>query len=536
MKWVEDSYTRTDEHGNPISLEDYENRQHHKGISFLSLDEIKLLSIAGVGFFLDSYDLFIINLVVPIWTYEYWGGLQGKKPHYPPLLRGTVNAAANIGNIIGQLSFGFLGDTYGRKFVYGKELIICIIGMILVISLPNSIPTPTLKMVWIFCWRLFMGIGIGGDYPMSASITSERSHLRRRGMLLGWIFSNQGWGTLMGSVVTIIVLACFQHALNVEGKYNQLDAVWRIQMGVALIPAAATLWPRLTMPEGKKYLESQALNDSRSTLASENSLKKGGEKEVGSDTDVAPPMVEPTANKAKFNTFFVYFSEWRHLKILIGTASTWFLLDIAFYGTNLNQSAILASIGFSTGKNEYHTLMKNAIGNLIIAVAGYVPGYFFTIAFIEILGRKWIQIQGFLVSAMMFAIIAGGYHKIGTAGRFVCLAIAQFFLNFGPNATTFIVPAEVFPARVKGFAHGLSAAIGKLGAILAALLFNYLSTTIGLQKVLWIFFACLILGAISTFIFLPETKGRDADVIDYEEWLEKNPHEVNIVRGNSVSA
>jgi MFS transporter, PHS family, inorganic phosphate transporter len=127
---------------------------------------------------------------------RYWGGLQHHKPHYPPLLRGLVNAASNIGNIIGQLTFGFLGDALGRRFVYGKELIVCIIGTILVISLPNSIPTPTLKMVWISCFRVLMGVGIGGDYPMSASIVSERSHLKNRGQLLAWIFSNQGWVSL----------------------------------------------------------------------------------------------------------------------------------------------------------------------------------------------------------------------------------------------------------------------------------------------------------------------------------------------------
>jgi len=124
---------------------------------------------------------------------RYWGGLQHKTAHFPPLLRGAVNAGSNIGNILGQLTFGFLGDTFGRKFVYGKELIVCIIGTILVISLPNSIPTPTLKMIWLFCFRVVMGIGIGGDYPMSASIVSERSHLKTRGRLLAWIFSNQGW-------------------------------------------------------------------------------------------------------------------------------------------------------------------------------------------------------------------------------------------------------------------------------------------------------------------------------------------------------
>ena len=105
-----------------------------------------------------------------------------------------MNAAANIGNIIGQLSFGFLGDAFGRKFVYGKEMIIMIIGVILVISLPNHLKGPTRNKFWyLFGMRIIMGIGIGGDYPMSAAIVAERSTLRNRGRMLGWIFSNQGW-------------------------------------------------------------------------------------------------------------------------------------------------------------------------------------------------------------------------------------------------------------------------------------------------------------------------------------------------------
>ncbi|RVD84037.1 uncharacterized protein DFL_005805 [Arthrobotrys flagrans] len=543
MKWEEEGFSRydVDEHGNTITFEQYDQNKPLKGrLNFLTRGELKLLLIAGVGFFLDSYDLFIINLVTPVWIDEYWGGNSSS---YPFFLRGCVNGAANLGNVIGQLSFGFLGDAFGRRFVYGKELIICIIGMIMVISLPNSIPTPHKKMVWILCWRIFMGVGIGGDYPMSASITSERTHLRRRGILLGFIFSNQGWGTLAGSIVTIVVLAAFQKALNVDGHEGQLDAVWRIQMGVAIIPAIATLWPRLTMPEGKQFLQSQELNSASTSGSSINAQSTGKvvEGSNASDTEdagmarkgsvvlgtsVAPPafVAGSEVQEAKFNTFFVYFSEWRHFKTLFGTTTTWFLVDVAFYGINLNQSFILSAIGFTTGKNNYHKLMKNALGNLIIAVAGYVPGYFFTIAFIEILGRKTIQIGGFLITALLFGVLAGDYHNIPTAGKFVCFAFAQFFFNFGPNATTFIIPAEVFPSRVRGFAHGLSAAVGKLGAILSAILFNWLASyKIGLPNVLWIFFGCNILGAIITYFFIPETKGRDADVVDYEEWLETNP-------------
>ena len=69
-----------------------------------------------------------------------------------------------------------------------------IIGVILVISLPNHLAGPTRMKFWyLFGMRLLMGIGIGGDYPMSAAIVAERSSLRNRGRMLGWIFSNQGW-------------------------------------------------------------------------------------------------------------------------------------------------------------------------------------------------------------------------------------------------------------------------------------------------------------------------------------------------------
>ncbi|KAL6720308.1 hypothetical protein ACLMJK_002229 [Lecanora helva] len=537
--WHEDAYTRTDENGNPISLEQYKNRQPESGRwQFMTKDDAQLYSVTGVGFFLDSYDLFIINLVTPIWQYEYWGGLAGKVPHYPPLLRGLVNSAANIGNIVGQLSFGYLGDVFGRRFVYGNELIIGIIGTILVISLPNTIPTPTLKMAWVFCWRVVLGLGIGGDYPISASIVAERSNLKRRGQMLGWIFSNQGWGNLAGTIITLILLACFARALDSEGNYGQLDAIWRIQIGVALVPSLLTLWPRVKMPEGKKFLESRELNVSRrpesvnSRFTTTSRRKDSNEiqlvysdgRGVQEQIDLIRAEIEAQGRRPRLDVFFVYFKEWRHLRTLLATMSCWFLLDVAFYGLNLNQSVVLMEIGYAKGHNEYDTLKRNAIGNLIIAVAGYVPGYFITIYFIEKLGRRWIQIQGFLVVALMFAIIAGGYDSIGAGGKFTCLAFAQFFFNFGPNATTFIIPAECFPTRVRAFAHGLSAATGKLGAILSALLFNYLSgpKIIGLANVLWIFFACNILGAIITYFWIPETKWRDADATDYEEWFEAN--------------
>ncbi|KAK6076384.1 phosphate:H+ symporter [Seiridium cupressi] len=539
--WEEHSYTRKDEDGNIISLEEYEARHPAKAFNWA---DFKLYLICGVGFMLDSYDLFIVNLASPIWAYEFFssGDINGvtspKTPTIPFLVRGAVNAAANIGNVFGQISFGFLGDAFGRKFVYGKELIIAIVGIIMIISLPtrnvSGLTNGVSKMWWLFGFRFLLGVGIGGDYPMSAAIVAERSTLANRGRMLGWIFSNQGWGTLAASVITCILLAIFKHPLT-SGAFSQIDAIWRLQVGLALIPCFALLYFRLTMPESRKFLQSVELSSvGKSSSSTLGSIDKHDSPVLGDSvadnsvrdrrTSVVQGASEPSKN-AQLSAFVEYFKKPRHALTLFGCAFSWFLVDVAFYGINLNQSVILADIGYATGTSPYDYLLKNAEGNLIIAVAGYVPGYFLTIAFIELLGRKWIQIQGFLVTALMFGILAGANNSLPAGGRFALIIIAQLFFNFGPNATTFIVPGEVFPSRVRGVAHGFCAAVGKLGAILSGIGFNWWSQTdrhaypgaIGLSGVLWIFFALELLGAIVTFFCVPETRGMDADAIDYEE-------------------
>jgi PHS family inorganic phosphate transporter-like MFS transporter len=198
------------------------------------------------------------------------------------------------------------------------------------------------------------------------------------------------------------LLAIFKHPLT-HGEFGHIDAIWRLQIGLALVPCFALLYFRLTMPESRKFLQSTELSSvARASLhssdASLDTEKKIHTAEGGTIEDHRIAVIEQLAvvppTNVQMRAFLEYFSHGRHALTLFGCAFSWFLVDVAFYGINLNQSVILADIGYATGKDPYHYLLKNAEGNLIIAVAGYVPGYFITIALIEILGRKWIQIQG----------------------------------------------------------------------------------------------------------------------------------------------
>lgn len=58
---------------------------------------------------------------------------------------------------------------------------------------------------------------------MSATITSDRANLKKRGTMLAYIFSNQGWGSFVGSLVVLIVLACYKSTMEHEGDTSKLD-------------------------------------------------------------------------------------------------------------------------------------------------------------------------------------------------------------------------------------------------------------------------------------------------------------------------
>lgn len=96
------------------------------------------------------------------------------------------------------------------------------------------------------------------------------------------------------------------------------------------------------------------------------------------------------------------------MKVLIGTAWSWFALDIAFYGLGLNSSIVLTTIGFgssATGTPQ-HKVWQNlhnvSVGNIILAVGGLIPGYWATFLLIDKVGRKPIQLMGFIMLTILF--------------------------------------------------------------------------------------------------------------------------------------
>ncbi len=58
---------------------------------------------------------------------------------------------------------------------------------------------------------------------MSAAVATDRVPLKKRGVFLAYIFANQGWGSLVGSLATMIVLLCYKNAMEIHGETSKVD-------------------------------------------------------------------------------------------------------------------------------------------------------------------------------------------------------------------------------------------------------------------------------------------------------------------------
>ena len=115
----------------------------------------------------ECVQIFAINTVIPMISTVYWKG------SIPTNYQFALNASTLLGSMFGQVVFGILADKYGRRKMYGLELVVTIIASLGFAGAATGVFGSMSIIAWFIFWRLVMGAGIGADYPLSAVITSE---------------------------------------------------------------------------------------------------------------------------------------------------------------------------------------------------------------------------------------------------------------------------------------------------------------------------------------------------------------------------
>lgn len=298
--------------------------------------------------------------------------------------------------------------------------------------------------------RIFVGLAVGGDYPSSAVISAEHANDTNRGRLVLLVFGMQAIGLIVGPFIASGLLS-----VNLPIEY-----VWRILLGLGAIPAISVFLLRRRLAETPKFTSSKKIT------------------------------LEP---KSVFKKYKV---------TLLGTGMCWFLFDIAFYGNSVSSILILKHL-MPEARIAAKT-MTTAIMFLCFAL----PGYLLAAKYVDSIGRRTMQIAGFIMMSLCYLLMAVFHQNMVLF--IVLFGLSFFFINFGPNATTFLIPTEVFPTSIRASAHGISAALGKAGAFVGVFFMPIILSQLGLEKTFFIVSALCLLGAAFTLL-LPEMRGKSID-------------------------
>ncbi|CEL98521.1 unnamed protein product [Vitrella brassicaformis CCMP3155] len=403
---------------------------------------------SALGIFCDLYFLTLINLVKD---------LVGEARGVPLTVheKSLLGSVIYVGTVLGQLCFGTFADQIGRRVIC---IVTCICMMIGALGSSLSVHTSWCSLTAMLCaFQLLLGFGIGGEYPLSASVTSESSSPETSGRRAATVYSMMGVGGLVSPLVIWSLLSA--------GLSARLT--WRLSLAIGCLPCLLAFTVRWNMMESDRFRATSALR-----------RQKG--------------------------SFYRYLKRLRFH--LVGTAVAWAVYDIVIYGigTFMGEITVLLNLGSGPKAEALNTLAITAFSS---------PGYALSIVLVETLGRKNCQTAGFTGMGVFFGLLAVALGVWGVDGTPAMIKVTLFTLAMacnaaGPGMSTYVIPGEFFPSVVKGTFHGISAASGKMGAVLGGFMYAYLTV-----EPQWITMAVSgglsLIGAVWTIIFIPQYSVRE---------------------------
>ena len=141
-------------------------------------------------------------------------------------------SSALIGNAIGGFLLGRLSDLFGRKTLLIVDLL-----LYAAMGLFSSL---SVTIIEIIIFRVFLGIGIGGDYPNSSSLLTETQGNSGRGKPVG--FLGTSWSIGFGLALLSGLLL-----------YPLGPDAWRVLLFLPVIPSITVVILRSHLKESSAW-------------------------------------------------------------------------------------------------------------------------------------------------------------------------------------------------------------------------------------------------------------------------------------------
>jgi putative MFS transporter len=394
---------------------------------------IQVWIVCALGMFINGYDLYITSVAEPFIRFLY-------QPS--PFMSGLTQAVAPLGAVFGAIVVGRLADLIGRK----SMLILNLIFFVLIALFSAC----AWNITSLCIMRFLLGFGIGADYPICAAYMAEMIPPEKRNRLIATAMFINCLASPIGALVAWVLFKMYPHI-----------EVWRLMFASGAVPAIIGLLLRARLPESFLWKAHQQ-------------LKHSADKEI------------------ILSTYRTLFSP-RMIKATFLLCACWFLLDISYYGIGLFTPFILEMFHLASQTN-FLEAQTTVLQNTLLLNVFVSLGAFSVIFMVDRYSLISIQKIGFLFSFLGLLLLSLSYFSSNSQLIFLGFVLFNFFINFGPGTTTYLLPAIFYPPEFKATGHGLATGFGKLGAFLGTVLLPIFQKNFGINLTIGILASTLLLG------------------------------------------
>jgi len=449
-----------------------------------------LLLLCGWALSSDAIEVLSLSFILPPATCELSLSSHNK---------GWLTAIIFVGMMFGGYIWGCLADIYGRRYVLLWSLTVNGFGGLAASFAPN--------FTSFLILRFISGIGVGGSLPVVFAYFTEFQPKERRGSMISLLATFWMSGNIIAAALAwlIIPIAPLGHLLNLP--YNS----WRLYLAICTLPAISSGLVFSCMPESPKYLmevghKEEALRVFERMYRINSYRSNKSEFDVFDlqchvkKLDLSTKSTGISSLCVKFiktiKQFFVSIRElYKPPLTLVSVVMTivYFTLSFGYYGLymwfpelfnrmeknggsacSIDRVSILNNSIIENSNMDNKTcdatIASNIYFDTLLTALSNLPGNIFTIIVIDRLGRKTLLASSMVLSAVSVFFIATLHSKLESV-IFSC--IFGGISVIGWNALD-VLSMELFPTELRSTATGLYMGIGRIGAILANIIFGVL--------------------------------------------------------------
>lgn len=424
--------------GSGIRFEDVPLRRFHLHAGF---------SACG-GQFADGFELGIIGIAVAI---------AATPLHLSATWMGLLGAAALAGLFFGSLLTGVIADRYGRRFIFGYDMLLAaaISGAQYFASEPWQLLT----------LRFMLGMVLGADYVVSKSLVTELSPIRFRGRLL--------------SVMAIAWAAGYSFSYVAGFLLRDLGPdAWRYMLLLSAGPAICIFVFRLGIPESPLWLMKRGRTEEARRIVSAK---------LGHGIALPEPITQVRRSGGEWAELFS--RKWR-TNTAVG-AIFYACQVIPYFALGTFLPKILESL---------HVTDKYT-GGLVYNVF-LMLGAWLGMMVIDRMPRRVFLVGTFYLATALLALLT--LNALGSAGVVVVFGLFALVLSAAANLE-FIYPPELFPTHLRASGVGLAVAASRIGSAMSTFLLPIIVQAYGVQVALGACVVVTLVGGVICQLWAPET-------------------------------